>query len=107
MPVPYLFGWSWVWPGRALWTCQTLARRALRKVTRFTSADPHVEMASPTGGGPLCVCVGKKKALRFFLSCARHLRILHVCGTCHIQFSLLMEIYTLIPHHFRCAPVAV
>ena len=66
MPVPYLFGWSWVWPGRALWTCQTLARRALRKVTRFTSADPHVEMASPTGGGPLCVCVGKKTAFRFF-----------------------------------------
>ena len=31
----------------ALWTCKTLALRALRKVTDSISADTHVEMASP------------------------------------------------------------
>ena len=31
-----------------LWTCKTLARRALRKVTDSISADRHVEMASPS-----------------------------------------------------------
>ena len=31
-----------------LWTCQTLARRALRKVTDSISADRHLEIASPT-----------------------------------------------------------
>ena len=31
----------------ALWTCQTLARRALRKVNDSISADRHVEKTSP------------------------------------------------------------
>ena len=33
----------------ALWTCQTLARRALPKVNDSISADTHVEMAPPFG----------------------------------------------------------